>query len=210
MAKNTSSTTAPNVTNGDEVEEIPAIEDVVVDVPLDAPLDVPDAPDAVAAPAVKRALGVKEPIEFKWKVLGSVPGAVLTLFKAVERMDADSQFERLQKEGYYKDLQVVEATFKVEQPAQPKSAKKAAEKAEKKAAEKVAAKAEAASPVKSRPAAAVPTVHAAKKSAKAPAPPPAPAKKAPPSKPAAKAAAKAAVKPAKKKPAPAKKPAKAK
>ena len=191
MAKNTT----PNIVAAEEVEDIPAIEDVVVEVPL----DVPDAPDAVAAPAVKRALGVKEPIEFKWKVLGSVPGAVLTLFKSVERIDADAQFERLSKEGYYKDLQVVEALFKVEQPPQPKGAKKAAEKAEKKAAEKVAAKAEAASPVKSRPAAAVPTMQAAKKSAKAPAPPP--TKKAPPSKPAPKVATKAAVKPGKKKPA---------
>lgn len=204
MAKNISSNTTPSVTNGEEVEDIAPIEDVLVEVPL-------DVPDAVVAPVVKRALGVKEPIEFKWKVLGSVPGAVLTLFKSVERMDADSQFERLTREGYYKDLQVVEALFKVEQPPQPKSAKKPVEKPDKKPAEKHPVKVEAASAVKGRPAAAVPTAQAGKKPMKAPSPPPAPAKKAPPSKPAAKVATKAAVKPGKKKPAaPAKKTAKAK
>lgn len=166
---------AKNITNGEEVEELPPIEEVLPDAP-------PDAPEVVGAPAVKRPLGVKEPIEFKWKVLGAVPGAILTLFKSVERADADAQFERLQREGYYKDLQIVEATFKVEQPPQPKSAKKAPAKVE----------VSPPSPVKGKTNA-PPVPSSVKKGVKAPPPPP-PSKKPVTAKPAVKALAKAEVK----------------
>lgn len=181
---------AKNITPPEEVEELAPVDDAVVDV-------IPEAVDPAAGSpaAVKRSLGVKEPIEFKFKVIGRAAGMILTLFKAVERPDADAQFERLSKEGYYKDLQVVEASMKIEQPPQPKSSKKPAAKSE-------------APPIKSRPATAVSTAMAVKKATKAPTP--APAKKAAAVKATTKSATKPSVKAAKKKPLPAKKTAKAK
>jgi len=184
---------AKNLAPPDEVEE-PATEEVAVDA-------VPEVAETSAAPVpAKRPLGVKEPIEFKWKVIGRAAGMILTLFKAVERPDADAQFERLSREGYYKDLEVVESSMKIEQPPQPKLAGK-----------KAPAKVEAA-PTRSRPATAVSTAMAVKKPLKVTARPPSKKTAAVKStaKPAAKPAPKAAAKASKKKPAPGKKPAKAK
>lgn len=76
--------------------------------------DIPEI-EAVAAAPGKKSLGVKEVIPFRWKLLGAADGLTLTLFKSVEREDSDAQLERLQKEGYYKDLRIVEADAKVEQ-----------------------------------------------------------------------------------------------
>ncbi len=69
---------------------------------------------APAAPP-RRQLGVKEPIIFKWKLLGGAGDVMLTLFKSTEREDVDAQFERVQREGYYTNLKIVEADAKVPQ-----------------------------------------------------------------------------------------------
>jgi len=93
-----------------------------------------DAP----TPAPRRQLGVKEPIVFKWKLLGSAGDVVLTLFKSTERADVDAQFERIQREGYYQNLRIVEADAKV---AQSKKTRESLEKERKRmgsAAEKKA------------------------------------------------------------------------
>lgn len=79
----------------------------------------PDVEGPVAPVPGRKSLGVKEVIPFKWKVIGRSGDAVLTLFKSVEREDTDAQFERAQREGYYTDLQVVEADFKIVQPVKP-------------------------------------------------------------------------------------------
>jgi len=98
----------------------------------------PAATGATPSPPPRRQLGVKEPIIFKWKLLGSAGDVVLTLFKSTERDDVDAQFERVQREGYYKNLEVVEADAKV---AQTKKVKETLDKERKKmgsAAEKKA------------------------------------------------------------------------
>ncbi len=103
---------AKNVTNAPEPEEAALADDAVVEI-------VAEVGDVTAAPpAAKRALGVKEPIIFKWKVVASTPGAVVTLYKSVEREEADAQAERLRKEDYYRDVRILEASAKVEQPVQ--------------------------------------------------------------------------------------------
>jgi hypothetical protein len=77
--------------------------------------DAKPVEDGSAAVTPRRQLGVKEPIIFKWKLLGSAGDLMLTLFKSTEREDVDAQFERVQREGYYKDLKIVEADAKVPQ-----------------------------------------------------------------------------------------------
>lgn len=112
--------------NNEDIEDIPVVDDAL----LDTAAELVELPVAMVAPVVgpvagKRALGVKEPIIFKWKLIGTSHNMTLTLFKAVEREDVDAQFERTQKEGYYTDLKILEADAKVEQPAQPKGTIKA-------------------------------------------------------------------------------------
>lgn len=91
------------------VEPVEEVEEVA-----EAPVAPPAAP-----PTGKRQLGVKEPIIFKWKILGQTEGVTLTLFKAVEREEADAQLERLQREGYYKELRIADISEKVVQPKPP-------------------------------------------------------------------------------------------
>ena len=67
----------------------------------------------------RKSLGVKEPIVFKWKIIGRSAGMNVTLFKAVEREEVEAQLERLTRDGYYTHLQILEASAKVEQPPQP-------------------------------------------------------------------------------------------
>lgn len=108
---------AKNATQQEETEEVPLAEEGLLEVP-------PDVAAATTSPIAKRSLGVKEPIVFKWKIVGQAHGIILTLFKSVEREDADAQLQRLQGEGYYKDLQIVEAGAKIVQPATAKAALK--------------------------------------------------------------------------------------
>jgi hypothetical protein len=106
---------------------------------------------APAAAPARRQLGSKEPIVFKWKLLGTSGDYILTLFKAVEREDVEAQLERVRKDGYYADLRIVENDYKIVQPKRPepkatkaakakKAPKKAAAKAKKSPAKKAAAK----------------------------------------------------------------------
>lgn len=97
---------------GDEVEEI-----------LEA------APAAAPVPG-RKALGVKEPIIFKWKIVGHSRGVAVTLFKSVEREEADLQIERLIKDGYYAHLEIMDANAKVIQPDAPKEPKRSAKSRE--------------------------------------------------------------------------------
>jgi len=116
----------PKNLDKEEIEDVPVVDDAL----LDPAAELVELPVALAAPAAgpiagKRALGVKEPIIFKWKLVGTSHNATLTLFKAVEREDVDAQFDRTLREGYYTDLKILEADAKVDQPAQPKGTKKA-------------------------------------------------------------------------------------
>lgn len=130
--------------------------------PVEEVEEIPVEPEAgVPAPGVKRQLGVKEPIIFKWKILGASEGVILTLFKSVEREEADAQLERLGKEGYYKELRIVDVNEKVVQPkppppkpagakppAPPKLSKAAVKAAAKSAATKAAAAAKQNEPIR--------------------------------------------------------------
>jgi len=121
----------PKNLNKEEIDDVPVVDDTL----LDSAADLVELPAVLAAPAAgpaagKRALGVKEPIIFKWKLIGTSHNMTLTLFKSVEREDADAQLERTQREGYYTDLKILDADAKVEQPVQPKGTKKASPRIE--------------------------------------------------------------------------------
>ena len=114
----------PKNLKNEEIEDVPVVDDVLLDTAAEL-VELPVAAPAVHGPiAGKRALGVKEPIIFKWKLIGTSHNMALTLYKSVEREDVDAQFERTQREGYYTDLKILDAEAKVEQPAQPKGTKK--------------------------------------------------------------------------------------
>jgi len=110
----------------EEVEDAPVADEAMESNPVAVDLPV----EAEAGPVVaKRSIGPKEPIPFKWKILGTADRYVLTLFKSVEREDAEAQLERLAKEGYYTSLRIADISEKIEQPVQkeakkPKAAKK--------------------------------------------------------------------------------------
>ncbi len=102
-----------------------------------------DAP--APKPGPRKAPGQKEVIPFKWKVCGyAADGVTLTLFKSVERNDAEAHLARLQKEGYYEGLNIYGVDDPV--PAAPQSLQKAAR--QKKAAKAAAAKKAAAARAK--------------------------------------------------------------
>ena len=89
----------------------------------------PNAEKAKVQPtAARRAPGTKEVIPFVWKLVGASRGAILTLFKSVERDEVESQFERLRRDGYYTDLRILDVNEKIEQPASAKKQLKAAKK----------------------------------------------------------------------------------
>jgi len=114
----------PKNLNNEDIEDVPVVDDALLETAAEL-VELPSAAPAAHGPvAGKRALGVKEPIIFKWKLIGTSNGMALTLFKAVEREDVDAQFERIQREGYYTDLKILDAEAKVEQPTQPKGTKK--------------------------------------------------------------------------------------
>lgn len=95
-----------------------------------APGNAQPAPGAAQpAPSGKKAIGVKEVPPFEWKLLGTADGYTLTLFKSVEREDSDAQLVRVRKDGYYKDLRVVDIDMKIVQPKRLRPAKKPATKA---------------------------------------------------------------------------------
>ncbi len=79
-----------------------------------------------SAPVGRKSLGTKEPIIFKWKIVGHSQGVAVTLFKSVEREDADAQLERLIRDGYYAHLEIMDADAKVIQPEPPKEVRRPA------------------------------------------------------------------------------------
>jgi hypothetical protein len=93
---------------------------VEIDGEKDAEVQVPDVPDEAVAvdvivpttapmplpPTGRRAPGHKEVIPFRWKVCGYSDGYTVTLFKSVDKADAESQLDRLQKEQYYGGLAI--------------------------------------------------------------------------------------------------------
>lgn len=88
----------------------------VVDEPVAEEEEAPPAiAEEAAPPSAKRSIGAKEPIIFKWKLLGTSDGVILTLFKAVEREEIDAHLERVAKEGLYNDLRIVDIGEKVVQ-----------------------------------------------------------------------------------------------
>lgn len=96
------------------------------------PVGTDGAARDVAKPAGstgKKPLGVKEVIPFEWKLVGSSGGLVLTLFKAIERVDVEAQMERVDREGFYKDLRVLPANEPLKQVKAIKAAKEKAAKA---------------------------------------------------------------------------------
>jgi hypothetical protein len=103
-------------------------EDVVLVV--DEVEEIPEAAPAAAPVAGRKPLGVKEPIIFKWKIVGHSRGVAVTLFKSVEREDADVQIERLIKDGYYAHLEIMDANAKVTQPETLKEPKRSAKSRE--------------------------------------------------------------------------------
>jgi type IV secretory pathway VirB10-like protein len=54
----------------------------------------------------RRSLGAKEIVPFAWKVVGNSRGTVVTLFKSIDREEAEGQLERLVRDGYYRDLRL--------------------------------------------------------------------------------------------------------
>ncbi len=100
------------------------------DLTTDAEADAADGDALPVAPAIpaKRPLGTKEVVPFAWKVIGTSGDTVLTLFKSIEPADSEAQLARLRKDGYYSNLRVVEADFKVVQPKPAKKRKLAAPK----------------------------------------------------------------------------------
>ena len=75
----------------------------------------------------RRAPGAKEVIPFAWKLIGTSADLTVTLFKAIEKVDVEAQLERLRRDGYYKNLEVLDVDAVVVQrvpakkSARPKS-----------------------------------------------------------------------------------------
>lgn len=82
-------------------------EEIDGDVKSDNGLSAPVAP--------RRGPNVKEVIPFAWKLLGVSRGAVLTLFKSVEREETEAQMERVLRDGYYTNLRIVENDYRIKQ-----------------------------------------------------------------------------------------------
>ena len=93
------------------------------------------APAATPGPApARRPLGAKEVIQFVWKLVGISDGLALTLFKSVEKEEAEAQHERLAREGYYTQLAVVDINAKIPAPRGSKKSRVSADKAKEPAA----------------------------------------------------------------------------
>jgi len=117
------------ITTPDETDAATETETEIVDDAVASPQGAGVPASAPGGPVPgRKSLGVKEPIVFNWKIVGRSGHMNVTLFKSVEREEVESQIERLTRDGYYTHLQILEAKAKVEQPPQPKEAKKAKER----------------------------------------------------------------------------------
>lgn len=74
------------------------------------------APGTRPAPTGRRHAGAKEVIPFKWKLVGESYGAILTLFKSVEREESEAQLQRVQRDGYYTELRILDIDEEIKQP----------------------------------------------------------------------------------------------
>lgn len=103
---------------GEDIPELPVDEDVVAG--EEEVAEVADGVDEIAESVVgdesvepspkaagRKSIGVKEVIPFAWKLVGKSDGLLLTLYKAVEREEVEGQLERLRREKYYTDLQIL-------------------------------------------------------------------------------------------------------
>ncbi len=70
----------------------------------------------------RRGPGTKEVIPFCWRLVGESDGFILTLFKSVDRDEAEAQLKRARADGYYVNLRVVDVNEKIKQPASAKAA----------------------------------------------------------------------------------------
>lgn len=70
----------------------------------------------------RKGPGTKEVIPFSWRLVGESDGFILTLFKSVDRDEAEAQLKRARADGYYVNLRVVDINEKIRQPASAKAA----------------------------------------------------------------------------------------
>jgi hypothetical protein len=132
----------PDLDTDDAVEadivEPDAVEAEVVDPDLadaDLPIDdVAEAPVAAVAAPVRKSIGMKEVPPFLWKLVGTSGDLRVTLFKNAEREEVDAQLERLTREGYYRDLEILAIDAPVEQHKPAAAARARNPEAEKAAA----------------------------------------------------------------------------
>jgi len=149
------------------------------------------AKPATPAPAPKKPIGVKEVIAFEWKLVGLSCGVRVTLFKAVERPDVEAQLGRLRKDGYYKELEILDNDAKVTQPKSATTKKAVKAKATLAKKKKTSETTSKAAKAKKKPAPARKVKTASKAPAKTASKPPAKTVAKPAAKIAPKAAAKA-------------------
>ena len=88
----------------------------------------PATPVAGGVPVRKpgrRAPGAKEVIPFAWKLIGTSGDLTVTLFKAIEKVEVEAQLERLRRDGYYRNLTVLDVDAVVTQPVVAKKSARA-------------------------------------------------------------------------------------
>ena len=74
-------------------------------------------PAAVPPRIIRKGPGAKEVIPFEWKLVGESRGLTITLFKAIEREEVEAHLLRLQADGYYKKLRILDNNTKLKQSA---------------------------------------------------------------------------------------------
>lgn len=74
-------------------------------------------PAAAPVRVIRKGPGAKEVIPFEWKLVGESRGLTITLFKAIEREEVEAHLLRLQDDGYYKKLRILDNNAKLTQSA---------------------------------------------------------------------------------------------
>ena len=72
------------------------------------------AGSSTATAVAKKPLGAKEIIPFAWKLVGTSQDTVLTLFKTVDRAEAEGQLARLQNAGSAEGPNLITALFEAQ------------------------------------------------------------------------------------------------
>ena len=70
----------------------------------------------------RKGPGTKEVTPFSWRLIGESDGFILTLFKSVDRDEAEAQLKRAHADGYYTNLRIVDINENIRQPASAKAA----------------------------------------------------------------------------------------